>query len=903
MKQKKGKRKDPGKNIQCTFQIQYHTAFGEAIQLIIKNAVAEKTYPMQYGENDFWHCEMEWKINEQTKFEIIYSYCFIGFDGEKKYEGGAWRTLEITGLQNKNIFIHDSWNDAGDLRNLYNTKIFQEYQHAGSGKLNAFNIKKNTTHAFIINIPFVPANKCISLVGSAAATGFWKILKKCILSRMHGNTYSVQLNLSVDDFPLEYKYVVFDKENLDEPIFEFDDNRLLKKMHEQEFHVVNDGFGKWNYPEKKGVGISIPVFSLRSENSGGVGEFNDLKLLGNWAAKTSSKLIQILPIHDTVTTNDWDDSYPYSAISAFALHPVYLNLPLMAGKKYKFIAEKFAARLHTLNALPEVNYPEVIKLKWEFFREIFPLQKKQIFALKSYKTFFEENAFWLEPYAAFCFLRDKYHSANFSEWPAYKKYTALSVKKLLKNNEGEISLYFFLQFHLHLQLMDVVNELHQKNIYLKADIPIGVKHDSVDHWQHPNLFNEDLLAGAPPDAFTQSGQNWGFPTYNWKSIKENNFSWWEEKLQHNSKYAAAIRLDHVLGFFRIWSIPKKNIQGILGFFQPAIALNENDFLQREIYFNEDRFCKPFITEFLLHELFVENAGYVKETFLEKNTQGLFDFKIAFDTEKKMQVFIDREENESFHKKLRSKLLHLYTEIILLKDAENGFHFRVNMQQTFSFNKLDEHLKNQLNHLYHVYFFDMQNELWKKNGSEILSALHKTTNMLYCGEDLGWVPDFVPGILKENGILSLDVQRMPKKSNTIFTDISSVHYLRVATPGTHDMPVLRAWWKQDKKITQAYYNDNLGMHGVAPEEANESIIKKILEQFLHSPAMWSIFQLQDIMGMDKGLQRDDPGKEQINNPADAHNKWNYRMHISLENLLQQNVFNETWKSMIAQSSRE
>lgn len=903
MKQKNGNKNDSNKSIQCTFQIQYHTAFGEAIQLIVKNNVEEKIYQMEYGENDSWHCDIEWKIHDQSRFEIVYSYCFVGIHGEKKYEGGEWRKINAIGLYQEKISICDCWNDAADLRNIFNTKTFQDYQHAKKSKHNTLIIKENATHSFIVNIPFVPANKIIGLVGSAVAAGSWGISKKCILTRLQGNMYSVQLNLSPEDFPLEYKYVFSDKDNNDEMQFEQGENRLIEKMDEHVLHVVNDGFGKWNYPGKKGVGISIPVFSLRSESSGGVGEFNDLKLLGDWAAETNCKLIQILPVNDTITTNNWDDSYPYSSISAFALHPIYLNIQSVAGKKYQHIAGKYAVTIQALNALPEVNYPEVIKLKWNFFHEIFPLQKKHIFALKAYKTFFEENKFWLEPYAAFCFLRDRYHTANYKAWPAYKKYNAASIKKLLKNNEEEISVYYFLQFQLHVQLLDAVHYLNNKNICLKADLPIGIKRESVDHWQHPELFNENLLAGAPPDAFTENGQNWGFPTYNWNTIKENNFNWWEKKLNHNSKYADALRLDHVLGFFRIWSIPKDNIQGVLGYFQPAIALNENDFLQRNIYFDEKRFCKPYITESLLHDLFLDEAGYVKEKFFIQNVYGLFDFKNEFDTQKKLQEFILQEKNEVQHQKILSKLLYLHSEIILLKDAENGFHFRVNMQQTFSFHSLDEQVKNQLNHLYHEYFFSRQNELWRNNGNEILSALHKSNNMLYCGEDLGWVPDFVPEVLKENEILSLNVQRMPKNNHSVFTDIFSANYLSVVTPGTHDMPVLRAWWKQDKTTTQKFYNDILNMPGIAPGEANETIIKKILEQFLQSPAMWSIFQLQDVMGMDKGLQSDDPRKEQINNPADAHNKWNYRMHISLENLLQQHAFNESWRKMIEKSSRE
>lgn len=888
--------------IQCLFQIQYQTAFGESLYLVIKKDTQEKEFAMQYGEPAKWFLHLELDRKEFPNDEIVYSYYFKGLHGDKKYEGGLWRKLKISYLKYERISIADHWNDAGDLRNMYNTPVFQQMHPVKESKYKALKLKANSTHIFTINVPSLPLNTKLCLLGSCAAAGSWTISKKLFLTAGNENNYSLQMKLSPEDFPFEYKYALYDTVKNSLVQFEKGENRLLEKMDEPIFQFMHDGFANFRYEEKKRVGVSIPVFSLRSENSGGVGEFNDLKLLGAWAEKTSIQLIQILPVNDTTSTGSWEDSYPYSAISAFALHPMYLNLHTMAGKKYAPLAEKYSAVLKSNNEQPEVNYPEVNRTKWNFFQEIFPLQKKQIFGSNKYREFFDKNKYWLEPYAAFCFLRDKNKTADFYTWKSYKKYSVASLNKLLKTKEYEISIHYFLQFHLHIQLLDAVIYLKKKGISLKGDLPIGIKKASADHWQFPGLFNEDLQAGAPPDAFTESGQNWGFPTYNWNAMKENNYQWWEAKLNHSSTYAAAIRLDHVLGFFRIWSIPKENTQGILGYFQPAIALHENDFAQKNIYFNEERFCNPFITENLVEEIFLEESGYVKDFFLQEKFHGYFKFKEGFNTQKKLQEFILKRDDSAQSKKLLNKLLYLHTEIILLKDRDNGFHFRVNMQHTSSFNALDEDTKNKLNALYHEYFFSRQNELWKRNGNEILSALHKTTNLLYCGEDLGWAPAFVPAVLKDNGILSLEVQRMPKKSNALFTDLSVVSYVSVATPGTHDMPVLREWWKQDENTTQLFYNEILKIPGKAPAEASGEIIKIIMEQFLNSPAMWCIFQWQDLIAIDENLRSSDPAKERINDPANTNNKWNYRMHISLENMLDQNTFNDDWKKMIEKCGR-
>lgn len=888
--------------IQCLFQIQYQTAFGESLHLVIKKGIEQEVYDMQFGDDSKWLLNLELNRKEFPNDEIVYSYYFNGLHGDKKYEGGLWRKLNISYLKYEKISILDHWNVTGDIKNIYNTPVFHQPHPDKESKIKAFKLKESRTHIFTINVSSLPLNTKLCLLGNCATAGSWTISKKSFLSAGNENKYSLQMKLSPKDFPFEYKYALYDTVKNSLLQFEGGENRVIDKMDEAVPQLVHDGFANFWYEEKKRVGVSIPVFSLRSENSGGVGEFNDLKLMGAWAEKTGIQLIQILPVNDTTSSGSWEDSYPYSAISAFALHPMYLNLHTMAGNKFAQLAEKYSAVLKSYNELPDVNYPEVNRIKWNFFKEIFPIQKKQIFGSKKYREFFDKNKYWLEPYAVFCFLRDKNKTADFYTWKAYKKYSVASLNKLLKTKKDEISIYNYLQFHLHIQLLDAVLNLKKKGISLKGDLPIGIKRASADHWQNPELFNDDLLAGAPPDAFTEAGQNWGFPTYNWNAMKKNNYRWWEFKLNHSSTYAAAIRLDHVLGFFRIWSIPKENTQGILGYFQPAIALHENDFAQRNIYFNEERFCKPYITGKLVEEIFLEESGYVKDFFLQEKFPGYFEFKKAFNSQKKLQEFILKRDDSVQSKKLMNKLLYLHTEIILLKDMDNGFHFRVNMQHTSSFNALDEHMKNKLNALYNEYFFSRHNELWKKNGNEILSALHKTTNLLYCGEDLGWAPAFVPAVLKDNGILSLEVQRMPKKSDALFTDLSIVPYVCAATPGTHDMPVLREWWKHDENTTQLFYNEILKIPGKAPAEASGEIIKIILEQFLRSPAMWCIFQWQDLVAINEDLRSNDPANERINDPANAGNQWNYRMHISLENMLDQNTFNDEWKKMMEKYRR-
>ena len=304
--------------------------------------------------------------------------------------------------------------------------------------------------------------------------------------------------------------------------------------------------------------MAIPVFSLRSENSFGVGEFADLKLLADWGSQAGLKLIQILPINDTTATHTWTDSYPYAAISAFALHPICLNLSRVATGRNQALLKRLEPERQRLNALDALDYKAVMKAKLDFIKQIFPSEKAKTCQRQDYRRFFSDHRLWLAPYAMFCHLRDRFGTSDFSRWPAHRNYRAEEVAALVAEDSpaaDDIARHYFIQYHLHLQLQEAVAYAHERGIILKGDIAIGVYRHGADVWQQPELFHTDVQAGAPPDAFAVKGQNWGFPTYNWPRMKEDGFAWWKRRFAQMSRYFDAFRIDHILGFFRIWSIP------------------------------------------------------------------------------------------------------------------------------------------------------------------------------------------------------------------------------------------------------------------------------------------------------------------------------------------------------------
>jgi 4-alpha-glucanotransferase len=225
-----------------------------------------------------------------------------------------------------------------------------------------------------------------------------------------------------------------------------------------------------------------------------------------------------------------------------------------------------------------------------------------------------------------------------------------------------------------------------------------------------------------------------------------------------------------------------------------------------------------------------------------------------------------------------------------------------MHQTYSYQQLEDEQKNILNTLYNQYFFENQNELWQKEGTATLSMLAKSSKMLLCAEDLGMVPPFTEKVLADLNILSLQIQQMPKIDNEQFSDTHNAKYPCVVMPATHDMAPIRLWWEQNKASAQLFFNRILKESGTAPYFCEPWVCKKIIELHLQSPAMWSVFLLQDLMAIDGNVRRAIPAEERINDPANPNQIWNYRMHVTIEKLMEADDMNHQIKEMIKESGR-
>lgn len=898
--------------LKLSFHLKYKTHFGQVIYLYgnhpaLGDNQIDQAVPMVYLNDDYWVLHVE--IDDDATDKIEYHYFILNEDGTKAFDAGNSQSISLSQIKNKEIVLIDSWNFTGYKENAFYTAPFDNVLLQKTIKeTKATPFEKTTTHVFRVKAPLLDADQTICIIGESAVIGAWDSKKAKALNKIEGEQFfEISIDVQKSNFPFVYKYGIYNTKTKNFVAFEEGNNRVVyEPVGKDKLVMVNDGFVHLNIKQWKGTGVAIPVFSLRSKQSAGVGEFADIKKLVDWANQVGIKLIQILPINDTTATHSWMDSYPYAAISAFALHPMFIRVDDLFGKEQQKLLKPYQAEIEALNNLPEVDYEGVMKLKWELLRLAFKENANVALSSKSFKDYFEQNKNWLVSYSVFSYLRDLHGTVDFNQWPTNAVYDEKSIQALVKPGSKTyeaISFFYFVQYQLHLQLLDATNYAHQHGVVVKGDIPIGVYRYGADAWQNRHLFHMDMQAGAPPDDFAIAGQNWGFPTYNWKEMASDGYAWWKSRFDQMKYYFDAFRIDHILGFFRIWSIPMHAVEGILGHFVPAIPVSINELNANNIHIDHYRLTHPFINETVLFQQFGYDNELIKKDYLKSIGDGYYELLPAYKTQRQIETYFSIMPQDEWHDKIKQGLFNLITNVILIDDEKPlHFHFRFNMEQTSSFQHLDHATQYALKELYVDYFFKRQDSAWEKEAMEKLPMLKLSTDMLICGEDLGLVPSCVPNVMYQLGILSLEVQRMPKANEKTFFHPNDAPYLSVVTPSSHDTSTVRGWWEEDRVKTQQFYNNELGQWGEAPLYCEAWILKLILMQHLYSPAMWAIFQLQCYLGVDESIRRNEPDEERINVPANSKHYWRFRMHINLEDLILSKSFNQSWKEAIQSSGR-
>ena len=802
-------------------QLQYHTEWGETIQL----RLGKRRIPMEYSYGGLWQIMLTGRDihdGDVFTFEIVR-------DG--KVVKREWREHHFKAPSaQKNIIVRSRWMDR-PANSAFYASAFSDviFRRPDGASFRHQRYEGPDLGNVCIRIPVaeVRSNETVGLVGSSKEMGSWKKVK--LLSDASFPWWFVTMDITE---PMEYKFVIVDSKTKAIKMWEEGPNHFFAEVPPKDTQlIIADLQPQFPTQPWRGAGVAVPVFSLKTEESFGVGEFNDIKRLVDWAVKAGQNVIQLLPINDTTMTRSWQDSYPYNAVSSFALHPQFIHLPA-AGVRQD---ASYKAMKAQLESLPTVDYEAVNGTKMEMLHKLYEGAKgKAVLASQEYQDFVQANS-WLVPYAVFCVLRDLNGTPDFSQWKQLGTYQPKKVQAFATEHDKEVGFYCFVQFLLDVQLREAVEYAHLHGVALKGDLPIGVSRTSADAWQFPNLFHMDSQAGAPPDAFAADGQNWGFPTYNWEEMAKDGYAWWKARMGKMSQYFDAFRIDHILGFFRIWEIPVPYKSGLMGHFSPALPYPEDE---------------------LRNQGFDPHAG-------------------------------------------------IGTDVLFVEDPRRPgwWHPRIAGNLTAHYATLSPELKYRYDQLSEEFFWRRHDDFWRDSAMQKLPALLRSTGMLSCGEDLGMIPNCVASVMDDLNILSLEIQRMPKDPKDAFGHPERYPYWCVCATGTHDTSPLRAWWEEDRALTQRYYNEVLGCEGDAPYFCEPWVVDLIVAQHMKSPAMLAILPLQDWLATDGDVRYNGhPVDERINVPAIPRYYWRYRMHCTLESLIANDKLNNHLRTLVEAAAR-
>lgn len=890
--------------MKLNFHVDYRTDWGQSVYIsgnipALGDNNNDKAIRLTISGSEHWTAEID--VPDDIK-SFEYRYLIKVDNNVVRHEWGKPRNF--TAAKSQEYMLFDKWQDQPSDKPYYSSAFTECICKRSVSKRHS--APKEGYVRISVSAPMIKAEQALAICGASKSLGAWNVKKAIKMSDADYPVWTADIPSKDINPYTEYKFIIIDCTTSELVAWEGGSNRKIGVQPKENFVTIINGLRFINpLSPWKGAGTAIPVFSLRTSNDFGVGDFYDLKEMIDWCVETGQNFLQLLPINDTTMTHTWTDSYPYNANSTFALHPMYLCISELGTLKNTERQAYYENLAKELNDLKEIDYERVNQGKLSFARELFDQEGSKVIASKAFKEFVKRNEEWLKPYAAFCVLRDKYNTPDYTMWGEYADYTPEKCTTIAKQHSDEMNFVYYIQYNLDRQMHDVKDYANSKGIAIKGDIPIGISRTSADAWINPRLFNLNSQAGAPPDDFSVLGQNWGFPTYNWEEMSLDGFAWWKSRFKKMAEYFDAYRIDHVLGFFRIWQIPMDAIHGLLGIFNPALPFTPDELKYGyDFWINPELQSKPLIMDWFLNDFFGQYTDEARERFLDATGNGRYILREGFKTQRQVaDYFADQEKNEK-NAHLCDALMGLIDNVLFIEDPiETGkYHPRISAQYTYAYRALNDYERWCFDKLYNDFFYHRHNDFWYGKAMWKLPPLIEATDMLVCAEDLGMIPACVPAVMEKLEILSLEIQRMPKDPATPFGNTWSYPYYSVCTTSTHDMGGIRQWWEEDHAKTQQFYNTVLHRGGAAPYYAEPWICDQIIDLHLKSPSMLCILPLQDWLSINGAIRRKNPLEEQINVPANSRHYWRYRMHLTISELRSHKEFTDYLHTKIKSSGR-
>ncbi len=801
------------------------------------------------------------------------------------------------------VLVTDEWRATTSFPDVLKSEAFANAVFHQNENIKAAPSPKAGTIVIRLQEPRIATNQAFCIVSKQIIN--WNTEKAMVMQEYEHNCWQIELPVTPLFHELEFKFGIWDTENNCFVEFEQGENRQLSWSHEVDNIYV---YNTYNYSSPwRAAGVAVPVFSLRTSKSRGCGEFLDLKALADWCKSSGLKVIQLLPINDTTATFQWRDSYPYNSISCQALHPSYISVDAV----YSYYGERMSSIDKEtglfINDLTLLDYNRVREWKDKCLRVVFDKKFDEIVADKEFQSYLKNNAWWVRDYALFATLRNEFETPDFRKWGEFSQYNHKFIEEAFKpKNERYHAVMYrvFLQFHLEKQIKEAIEYVHSLDIALKGDLPIGINPNSVEAWVSPEYFDFHLQAGAPPDFFSRDGQNWGFPIYNWERMSQDGYKWWQQRFGRMQQFFDAFRIDHILGFFRIWAIPFPFKSGLMGMFAPAMPFSKYELEQRGFFADPEILSRPIVTEEYLRSQIAEESDKAIADMFERISGGVYRLKPEYFDPNVINKWLDEKVvRASERERIRQGFNNILHEVLFVSTKDGEYHPRIMLTETARFSMLSESDQNALRGIHDYFFYERHNDFWRSNAIEHLEALLSHCKMLVCGEDLGMIPASVPEVMRRMQILALEIQRMPKLNWERYGNPARYDYMTVCATSSHDISSIRGWWEENLDETQWFYSNILHQGGVAPRVATQEMVRMVVNNHLNSPSMLCINPLQDYAGMIDNMPHLLPHEERINDPANANHLWRYRIPFAIDKLEERTPqLQELVRSMVVASGR-
>jgi len=643
---------------------------------------------------------------------------------------------------------------------------------------------------------------------------------------------------------------------------------------------------------KRMLGVVVPVGALRTKNGIGVGEFSDLAEFAIFCKKMRLGLIQILPVNDTGF-----ESSPYSSLTAFGLHPLYLSIEGL--NEFKNAGDSVKSRIkkarEKFDSYKRFSHYEVLKEKLEICREIYEANKKDIVkdaGSGALSGWIEKNT-WVKEYAVYRRLKEKNEQKSWKDWKEYSAVTPADIDKLWKDKSlAEDHIFWvWLQEALDTQFSNASKAITAAGLIMEGDLPILMNEDSCDVWANPDIFIQGLSAGAPPDMYSPEGQNWGFPIYNWEAQEKDNFSWWKKRLAVAEKYYQAYRIDHVLGFFRIWASSHSDYSSALGRFVPYMPVTTGDLKRLGYDRNKIRWVsQPHIPTGEIWDTLKANWGSLyNEEEIKTAADKVFSRALTRVNEEELWIFKKKIKGEKdidalkLHPAVRNYLLGTWKNRLFLEYQKGRFFPVWYFRESKAYKSLPQNEKNELEELLEKRRVRSE-RVWSKLGLKLLSILVESSPMLPCAEDLGAVPACVPRVLSKLKILGLRVVRWFRawdRDGSPYIQFDEYPALSVCTPAVHDSSTVREWW--EREADQGQFSGFIGVPSL-PRIYNPGTAKVILSKTASARSRYRVFQIQDLLHLSNNWYSENPADERVNVPGTANDfNWTYRLPAQINEI--------------------